>query len=108
MLPGIGHWITGIDAAWIFQPDLAVCAAALALCCFDLLAPVVASGWLRAFAAFIASQSALLFGYAAWGGIKELTAAFLLALGIASGVRLLARPRPGRASASRSPSRRRR
>ena len=26
MLPGIGHWITGIDVAWIFQPTMAVCA----------------------------------------------------------------------------------
>jgi hypothetical protein len=95
MLPGIGHWITGIDAAWIFQPDLAVCAGALALCCYELLGAVVSSAWLRAFAAFIAAQSALLFGYAAWGGIKELTAAFLLALGIAVGVRMLARERPG-------------
>jgi hypothetical protein len=95
MLLGIGHWITGIDSAWIFQPDLAVCAAALALCCYELLGPVLSSAWLRAFAAFIASQSALLFGYAAWGGIKELTAAFLLALGIAVGVRTLARERAG-------------
>jgi hypothetical protein len=94
MLPGIGHWITGIDAAWIFQPYLAVCAAALALCGWELLAPVVASGWLRAFVAFIAAQSALLFGYAAWGGIKELTAAFLLALGLALTVRLLAVEKP--------------
>jgi hypothetical protein len=95
MLPGIGHWITGIDAAWIFQPDLALCAGALALCCFELLDPVLSSAWLRAFVAFIAAQSALLFGYAAWGGIKELTAAFLLALGIAVGVRLLSRDRAG-------------
>ena len=90
MLVGVGHWITGIDAAWIFQPYLAVCASALALCCFDLLAPVVESAWLRAFASFVAAQSALLFGYAAWGGIKELTAAFLLVLGIAVTARLLA------------------
>ena len=89
MLIGVGHWITGIDAAWIFQPYLAVCASALALCCFELLAPVVESAWLRAFAGFIAAQSALLFGYAAWGGIKELSAAFLLALGIALVARLL-------------------
>ena len=41
MLAGVGHWITGIDSAWIFQPYLAVCASALALCCFELLAPVV-------------------------------------------------------------------
>jgi hypothetical protein len=95
MLPGIGHWITGIDAAWIFQPDLAVCAAALSLCCFELLAPVLESAWLRGFVAFIAAQSALLFGYAAWGGIKELTAAFLLALVVAAGSRLLDPARRG-------------
>ena len=89
MLPGIGHWITGIDAAWIFQPTLAVCAAALSLCCWELLTPTVARGWLRAFVAFIAAQSALLFGYAAWGGIKEITAAFLLALGLATTQRLI-------------------
>jgi hypothetical protein len=94
MLPGVGHWITGIDAAWIFQPYLAVCAAALAMCGWELLAPVVPSGWLRAFVAFIAAQSALLFGYAAWGGIKELTAAFLLALGLAVAARALAAPNP--------------
>ena len=95
MLPGVGHWITGIDAAWIFQPYLAVCAAALAMCGWELLAPVVPSGWLRAFVAFIAAQSALLFGYAAWGGIKELTAAFLLALGLAVSARALAAANPG-------------
>jgi hypothetical protein len=94
MLPGIGHWITGIDAAWIFQPYLAVCAAALAMCGWELLAPVVPSGWLRAFVAFIAAQSALLFGYAAWGGIKELTAAFLVALGLAVAARAHAAPSP--------------
>jgi hypothetical protein len=91
MLPGIGHAITGIDAAWIFQPDMAVCAGALSLCCYELTTPVIASRWLRAFACFIAPQSALLFGYAAWGGIKELTIAFLLALVMAAGARLLAR-----------------
>jgi hypothetical protein len=95
MLPGIGHWITGIDAAWIFQPDLAVCAAALSLCCFELLAPVLESAWLRGFVAFIAAQSALLFGYAAWGGIKELTMAFVLALMAATGARLLDPARRG-------------
>ena len=93
MLAGVGHWITGIDSAWIFQPYMGVCAALLALCCWELSAPLVPSPWLRAFVAFIAAQSALLFGYAAWGGVKELTAAFLLALGVATTVRVLeARP----------------
>ena len=95
MLPGIGHALTGIDVAWIFQPDMAVCAGALALCAWELLEPVISSGWLRAFVAFIAAQSALLFGYAAWGGIKELTGAFLLALGLAATARMLSAPRPG-------------
>jgi hypothetical protein len=94
MLSGVGHWITGIDAAWIFQPYLAVCAGALALCCWQLLTPVVNGDWLRAFVVFIAAQSALLVGYAAWGGIKELTAAFLLALGMAVTARLLAAEQP--------------
>ena len=91
MLPGIGHWITGIDVAWIFQPTMAVCAGALSLCCYDLIAPVIESRWLRAFVCFIAAQSALLFGYAAWGGLKELTIAFLLALVMTAAARLLAR-----------------
>ena len=94
MLTGVGHWITGIDTAWIFQPYLAVCAGALALCCWELLTPVITGDWLRAFVVFIAAQSALLVGYAAWGGIKELTAAFLLALGIAVSARLLAAEQP--------------
>jgi hypothetical protein len=95
MLPGVGHWITGIDVAWIFQPYLAVCAGALAICSYELIEPVVSSRWLRALVAFVAAQSALLFGYAAWGGIKELTAAFLLALGMTAAARLLAAERIG-------------
>jgi hypothetical protein len=91
MLPGIGHWVTGIDAAWIFQPYLACAAAALSLCIYGLLVPLIDWRWLRAFVAFIAAQSALLWGYAAWGGIKELTAAFLLALGVALAADLMAR-----------------
>ena len=38
---------------------------------------------MRALLAFLAAQSALLYGYSLWGGIKELTAAFLLVLGAA-------------------------
>jgi hypothetical protein len=91
VLLGVGHAITGIDAAWVFQPYEACCAAALGFCCFEVFEPFAPSAWLRAFAAFIAAQSALLFGYAAWGGIKELTAAFLVALGVALAARLLRR-----------------
>src|SRR5205807_7090316 len=39
-----------------------------------------------ALAAFIAAQSALLYGYSLWGGIKEVVLAFLLALTVATAV----------------------
>jgi hypothetical protein len=97
MLPGIGHGLTGIDVAWLFQPDMAVCAGAMAMCMWELLDGVVESRWLRSFVAFIAAQSALLVGYAAWGGIKEVTGAFLLALGLAVTARALPAGRLARA-----------
>ena len=50
---------------------------------------------IRALLAFVAAQSALLYGYSLWGGIKELTAAFLLALGAALAAAILPR-RPAR------------
>jgi hypothetical protein len=91
MLLGVGHGLTGIDSAWIFQPYLACCGAALALCVYALCEPLVASPRLRALVAFLGAQPALLYGYSLWGGIKELTAAFLLALGAALLARVLAK-----------------
>ena len=99
MLLGIGHWVTGIDSAWIFQPYLACCAAALALAVYELLTPIVTMRWLRGVVAFLGAQSALLFGYAAWGGIKELTVAFLIPTAIAAIARLLAHEQPRARSA---------
>jgi hypothetical protein len=90
MLLGVGHWVTRIDIAWIFQPYLACCAAALSLSIYELVGAVLEWRWLRAFVAFVAPCSALVYGYAAWGGIKELTAAFLLALAAATVGRLIA------------------
>ena len=95
MLLGIGHGLTGIDPAWIIQPLFACCAAALALGIYALIGPVVSSPRLRALVAFIGAQPALLYGYSLWGGIKEMTAAFLLALGVGLTVGLMRRP-PGR------------
>ena len=83
MLLGVGRALTGIDIAWVFQPYLACCGAALALCLYALMEPMVPSARIRALLAFLAAQPALLYGYSLWGGIKELTAAFLLALGVA-------------------------
>src|SRR5262249_42677082 len=92
MLLGVGHGLTGIDPAWIIQPYFACCAAALALGIYALVQPVVPSPRLRALVAFLGAQSALLFGYSLWGGIKEMTAAFLLVLGVALIAPLLRRP----------------
>jgi hypothetical protein len=83
MLLGIGHGLTGIDAAWIVQPYLAICGAAVGLGAYALVEPLVRSPRICALIAFIAAQPALLYGYAAWGGDKELAAAFLLVLGSA-------------------------
>jgi hypothetical protein len=99
MILGVGHWISGIDVAWIFQPYLAFCAAALALALYDICEPLL--GWrsLRAFVAAVGASSALLWGYASWGGVKELTAAFLVGLGAALVARMLRVERPGPRSA---------
>jgi hypothetical protein len=91
MLPGLGRALVGMDVAWIFQPYLACCAAAVALCLYALMEPMVSSVRIRALLAFAAAQSALLYGYSLWGGIKEMTASFLLALGVALAATVLPR-----------------
>jgi hypothetical protein len=81
LLPlGAGAKLTGQDAAWLFQPYLAFLASLLALVLYQLAALVLSSRPLRATAAVLASQAALLYGYALWGGVKELAAAPLVAL----------------------------
>jgi hypothetical protein len=98
MLPGLGRGLSGIDAAWIFQPYLACCAAAVSLCLYAISGPLVSSPRIRALISFAGASSALLYGYSLWGGIKELTAAFLLVLMAALCIELLQR-RPERARA---------
>jgi hypothetical protein len=93
MLPGAIRGLTGIDVAWIFQPYLAACGAAVSMCLYALIEPVLKSRRLRALVAFLGAQSALLYGYSQWSGIKELTAAFLLVLGMALAADLFTRPR---------------
>jgi hypothetical protein len=77
---GIGHALTGYDIAWLYQPYIAYLATMLALTLYALLGPLVPMRPLRAFAVFVAAQPAILFGYAMWGGIKELAGAWLFAL----------------------------
>ncbi len=77
---GVAHELLGTDSAWIFQPYTAFLAAMLALGIFGLLARVIESSSLRAIAAFVAAQPALLFGYSLWGGVKEVAAAAIIVL----------------------------
>jgi hypothetical protein len=77
---GVGHELLRVDAAWLFQPCLALMAAMLSLSLYALTARLAAPRALRALAAFVAAQAALLYGYALWGGIKELATAWTLPL----------------------------
>jgi hypothetical protein len=85
LLPfAIGSRVTGVDAAWIYQPTLAVTAALLALCLYTLAEPFVRR---PALVAFVGAQPAILYGYALWGGVKEVTAALFVVLAVALAAR---------------------
>jgi hypothetical protein len=77
---GVGTQLTGTDVAWLVQPYMATMAALLALCLYWISTPLLESRPLRALVAFGASQSALLFAYSLWGGIKEVAVAVAIAL----------------------------
>jgi hypothetical protein len=80
---GIGHVLTGQDSLWLYQPYLAVLASLLACALYELSRTLFGTGPRRSLAVFVASQSALLFGYTMWGGVKELATACLVALLVA-------------------------
>ena len=77
---GVVQRLLGIDAAWLWQPYLALLGGLLALALYALARHAVPSRPLRAAVAFVAAQPAILYGYALWGGIKELANAVLLAV----------------------------
>jgi hypothetical protein len=80
---GVGGALTGEDIAWLFQPTIAFCGAILALSIYSLTSRLVSSRTLRAAAAFLGAQPALLFAYALWSGIKEVAAAAIIAVVVA-------------------------
>lgn len=80
---GAAQKLTGGDLAWVFQPYVSFLAAMLALGIWQLLGALVRDPALRAGTAFVAAQPALLFGYAMWGGVKEVGAAAVIALAAA-------------------------
>ena len=77
---GVGHQLVGQDIAWIFQPYMAFLAAMISLCLFWLVRGTIGSSRMAALAAFAAPQAALLYGYALWGGVKEMAVTALVAL----------------------------
>src|SRR4051812_1057484 len=76
---GVGRALVGQDVAWVIQPYMACLGGLLSLVLWELPRSLVPSHRLRAAVAFIAAQPALLYGYYLWGGIKEMTAAVLIA-----------------------------
>jgi hypothetical protein len=94
----LGHTFLRQDIAWLYQPYLAFAAAMLALALYELQRGVIERRALRAVVAVAAAQPALLFGFALWGGVKELVAAALIATLAVAGRGVLERD-PGAASA---------
>jgi hypothetical protein len=75
MLPlDVGHTLLGVDQAWIWQPYLTFLAVLTGLGLYEVVAGLVQSRALRACVAFFGAQAALMYGYALWGGVKELFA----------------------------------
>jgi hypothetical protein len=77
---GVGSALVGRDAAWLWQPYLTFLAAMIGLGLYQLVSGLVRSRWLRALVAFIGAQAALIYGYALWGGIKELATTVVVVL----------------------------
>lgn len=80
---GAAQELVGGDLAWVFHPYQAFMVAMLALSLWEIFGGIVPRPRLRAFAAFVAAQPTLLFGYALWGGVKEVAIAALVALAAA-------------------------
>ena len=100
---GVGRDVVGGDSLWLYHPCVAFTAAMLALTLYGLLGSLVTRPWLRALAALVGAQSALLYGYALWGGLKEVAGAAAIALASALVWPALKSGR-ARAPSSRSPS----
>jgi hypothetical protein len=77
---GVVHALLGTDAAWLVQPYISFGGALLGLSLYAILGGLIESRPLRALAAFVGAQPALLYAYAMWGSVKELPAAALIAV----------------------------
>ncbi len=81
MLPlvAVGR-LSGQELMWLWMPFIAVLGALLALAIDVVLRPLAPDARVRVPAAILAACSALLFGFALWGGIKEVWTAALAAV----------------------------
>jgi hypothetical protein len=70
----VGHTILGVDQLWLWQPYLTFLAVLTGLGLYELVSGLVESRALRACVAFFGAQAALIYGYALWGGVKEVFA----------------------------------
>ena len=95
LLPlGVGHNLVQVDALWLWQPYLTFLAALLALALFQFAGTIVRSPPARALVAAVGAQAALIFGYALWGGIKELSTAFIVVMIVVLSTSLSSARRP--------------
>ena len=79
MLPlGAVGPLSGQDLAWLYNPWMAFVAAMTALALYSLAREVLSPAR-AAIAAAAAASSTLLFGFALWGGVKEVCTAWLIA-----------------------------
>ncbi len=79
---GLGHALLGEDSAWLVNPWMGFLAATLAVALHEIARLTLgerARPWRAVAVAALAAQSALLYGYYLWGGIKEVAAATLIA-----------------------------
>ncbi|HEX3173424.1 MAG TPA: hypothetical protein VHQ43_04300 [Solirubrobacterales bacterium] len=80
---GTAQKLVGGDLAWVFQPYVTFLAAMLSLGIWQIAGGLLRQPARRALVAFVAAQPALLFGYAMWGGVKEVAAAVFIVLAAA-------------------------
>ena len=80
MLPlvAVGR-MQGYELVWLWMPYIAVLGALLAAAIELIIRPLAKNGVWRVVACALAAASALLYGYALWGGIKEVWTAALAA-----------------------------
>ena len=74
---GVGQALVGTDPAWLWQPYVTFLGVLVGLGLYQLVSGLVRSRLLRAVVAFGGAQAALIYGYALWGGIKELATSAL-------------------------------